>query len=42
MSTGYLPGAHRPSCPVFAEIARRNPPWLLARDARRKAANADG
>ncbi len=28
MSTGYLPGAHRESCPVFAEIAKLNPPWM--------------
>lgn len=35
MSTGYLPGAHRPSCPVFAEIAQQEPPWLAARSARR-------
>jgi DNA-3-methyladenine glycosylase I len=42
MSTGYLPGAHKPSCPVFAEVARRNPPWMVARDARRRVANADG
>ncbi len=28
MSTGYLPGAHEPSCPVFKEIARLNPPYL--------------
>jgi DNA-3-methyladenine glycosylase I len=31
MSTGYLPGAHRPDCPVYARIARRNPPWLAGR-----------
>ena len=30
MSTGYLPGAHRESCPVFAAIARRDPPWMNA------------
>jgi DNA-3-methyladenine glycosylase I len=30
MSTGYLRGAHRPSCPVFARIARRRPPWMRA------------
>jgi DNA-3-methyladenine glycosylase I len=30
ISTGYLPGAHDPSCPIYAEIARLNPPWLLA------------
>ncbi len=28
MSTGYLPGAHDPDCPVFAEIAVLNPPWM--------------
>jgi DNA-3-methyladenine glycosylase I len=28
MSTGYLPGAHVRSCPVFAEVARRRPPWM--------------
>ncbi|HEY7678411.1 MAG TPA: DNA-3-methyladenine glycosylase I [Candidatus Methylomirabilis sp.] len=30
MSIGYLPGAHRPDCPVYARIARRTPPWLRA------------
>jgi DNA-3-methyladenine glycosylase I len=28
MSTGYLPGAHKPSCPVYARIAERHPPWM--------------
>ena len=28
LSTGYLPGAHRADCPVFAEIAAREPPWM--------------
>lgn len=28
MSTGYLPGAHDPSCPVHAEILRQDPPWM--------------
>lgn len=27
MSIGYLPGAHRPDCPVYAKIARLRPPW---------------
>lgn len=27
MSTGYLPGSHRESCPVFAEISAQKPPW---------------
>lgn len=30
MSTGYLPGAHRPDCPVYKRIAATRPPWLLA------------
>ena len=30
MSIGYLPGAHRPDCPVFARISRRSPPWMKA------------
>jgi DNA-3-methyladenine glycosylase I len=28
MSTGYLPGAHAESCPVYAKIAALNPPWM--------------
>ena len=28
MSTGYLPGAHVPSCPVYSRILERRPPWL--------------
>ncbi len=27
MSTGHLPGAHDPSCPVAAEILALDPPW---------------
>lgn len=27
MSTGYLPGAHHPGCPVYAKILALNPPW---------------
>ncbi len=30
MSVGYLPGAHRPGCPVYPRILRREPPWLRA------------
>jgi DNA-3-methyladenine glycosylase I len=30
MSLGYLPGAHEPTCPVFAEIAALAPPWQSA------------
>jgi DNA-3-methyladenine glycosylase I len=33
MSTGYLPGAHLPSCPVFKTIARLDPPWARHRAA---------
>lgn len=28
MSTGYLPGAHHPACPVAAAVREKNPPWL--------------
>jgi DNA-3-methyladenine glycosylase I len=28
MSLGYLPGAHRPDCPVNAKIRRLGPPWM--------------
>jgi DNA-3-methyladenine glycosylase I len=28
LSTGYLPGAHHPGCPVYAKIVALNPPWL--------------
>lgn len=28
MSTGYLPGAHHPACPVHTRIAALHPPWM--------------
>ena len=31
MSTGYLPGAHRETCPVYRRIARLKPAWMRAR-----------
>lgn len=37
MSTGYLPGAHRESCPVYTRIARLAPPWMMATAKRRRA-----
>lgn len=30
LSTGYLPGAHDPACPVFERIAQLDPPWMRA------------
>ena len=30
MSLGYLPGAHRPDCPIQARIAAFSPPWMRA------------
>jgi DNA-3-methyladenine glycosylase I len=27
MSLGYLPGAHRPECPVYQRILSLSPPW---------------
>lgn len=31
MSTGYLPGAHREACPVFARITKAGPAWMRSR-----------
>lgn len=33
MSTGYLPGAHDPDCPVHARIADLAPPWMCVTPA---------
>lgn len=30
VSSGYLPNAHKPSCPVYAETIKHNPPWMKA------------
>jgi DNA-3-methyladenine glycosylase I len=30
MSIGYLPGAHRETCPVYEKIAKLSPPWMAA------------
>ncbi len=30
MSVGYLPGTHRPTCPVYKRIAKLSPPWMAA------------
>ncbi|HEX6956981.1 MAG TPA: DNA-3-methyladenine glycosylase I [Ferrovibrio sp.] len=30
MSTGFLPGTHKPTCPVYHRIAALNPPWMAA------------
>jgi DNA-3-methyladenine glycosylase I len=38
MSLGYLPGAHKRECPVYAKIAKKNPPWMQAE--RKQAAHA--
>lgn len=27
MSIGYLPGTHRPDCPVYAQLSKLSPPW---------------
>jgi DNA-3-methyladenine glycosylase I len=27
---GYLPGAHEPSCPVYASVSCRKPPWMTS------------
>jgi DNA-3-methyladenine glycosylase I len=30
VSTGYLPGAHVPTCPVYARVLEAGPPWARA------------
>lgn len=30
VSTGYLPGAHDPACPIYARVVAANPPWVRA------------
>jgi DNA-3-methyladenine glycosylase I len=34
MSIGYLPGAHRPTCPVYQRIVALEPPWMRDQEAR--------
>jgi len=29
MSTGYLPGAHEESCPIFPMVKSQRPPWVI-------------
>lgn len=36
MSTGYLEGAHRESCPVYGQIVKSAPPWMTAKAGRAK------
>ena len=36
MSLGYLPGAHKPKCPVFAKVAKKGPPWAKAQPPKKK------
>lgn len=31
LSTGYLSGAHDPSCPIFDIVASKSPPWQRTR-----------
>lgn len=40
MSTGYLPGAHAPSCPVYQQILALDPPWRRDTTTRRKTAKS--
>ena len=28
LSTGYLPGAHKPECPIYDKVAALSPPWM--------------
>jgi DNA-3-methyladenine glycosylase I len=28
VSTGYLPGAHQPECPIYSLVVKLDPPWV--------------
>ena len=30
MSLGYLPGAHRETCPFYQKLSKKRPPWMRA------------
>jgi len=30
LSTGYLPGAHISTCPIYERVAKKTPPWMRA------------
>lgn len=32
LSTGYLPGAHQPDCPIYQKVIAHNPPWLAHKE----------
>jgi DNA-3-methyladenine glycosylase I len=38
LSTGYLRGAHVPSCPIYGRVAKKKPAWMTA--ARRRSSRA--
>ncbi len=37
LSTGYLPGAHQPDCPVYRRVVAARPPWWQAERAGARA-----
>ena len=37
VSTGYLRGAHVPSCPIYGRVAKKKPAWMTAARRRRSA-----
>jgi DNA-3-methyladenine glycosylase I len=37
LSTGYLRGAHVPSCPVYGRVAKKKPAWATAKRSSRGA-----
>ncbi len=40
ISTGFLPGAHDPACPVYTEILALGPPWARAGENGRMSGSA--
>ena len=41
LSTGYLPGAHRESCPIYRRVLEKRPPWSRV-TSRPRTASASG
>jgi DNA-3-methyladenine glycosylase I len=37
LSTGWIPGAHRESCPVYPKILRARPPWTVTQKQKKKS-----
>jgi DNA-3-methyladenine glycosylase I len=39
MSTGYLPGAHTPDCPIYKKVTAKHPAWMKSSNPKSSIAN---